>query len=125
MTLVRGLREAEARLAGLDIAQAVTDALDAAAKGLEAKVTEVLSHPPGTDHSVPWLRTGALRASISHVTDGNVAVVGSTSDVAVDQELGTRTIPPRPFLASTAANSAEATVASIATALAHHLADHR
>lgn len=48
----------------------------------------------------PLLRTGALRDSISHeiVAPGEEAVIGSTSDVAVWQEFGTATIPPRPFL---------------------------
>jgi len=123
MTLVTGLRQAEARLARLDIGQAIADALGLAAQELEAKVVEVLSQRPGQDHSVPWLRTGALRASIGHEVDGTVAVVGSSNDVAVDQELGTRTVPPRPFLSSTAAGTAGDIASSIAAALARHLAD--
>jgi phage gpG-like protein len=46
----------------------------------------------------PLLREGDLRDSISHEVDGLEAVIGSTSDVAVWQELGTSSIPPRPFL---------------------------
>ena len=48
----------------------------------------------------PLLRTGALRDSISHeiTVPGTEAIVGSTSDIAVYQELGTEHIPPRPFL---------------------------
>jgi len=123
MRLVKGLRQANQRLARLDIRQAVADSLDAAVQQLEAQVVDTLSMSPGPDHSVPWVQTGALRASISHSSDGMIAVVGSSSDVAVDQELGTRSDAPRPFLASTAANATEDLVASIAAALARHLAE--
>lgn len=46
----------------------------------------------------PLLRTGGLRDSISREVQGLEAVVGSTSDVMVYQELGTPSIPPRPVL---------------------------
>lgn len=46
----------------------------------------------------PLLRTGDLRDSISHETHGLEAVVGSTSQVMVWQEMGTETIPPRSVL---------------------------
>jgi hypothetical protein len=69
------------------------------------------------------LRTGALRDSIGHDVDGTTVIVGSLSDVAVDQELGTRTDPPRPFLASTAAGAAEGLAETIAASLARYLAD--
>jgi hypothetical protein len=48
----------------------------------------------------PLLRTGALRDSISYTIDkpGVEATVGSTSEIALWQELGTPKIPPRPFL---------------------------
>ncbi len=121
--LVRGLREAESTLRRLDIAQAMTAALDASAQELEAKVIEALSQPPGADHSMPWQRSGALRASIDHEVNANTAVVGSYSMVAVDQELGTSRIPPRPFLGSTAAATADELVASIAVTVARRLAD--
>ena len=54
----------------------------------------------GFTENDPLLRSGALRDSIGHQTDVNSleAVVGSTSDIAVYQELGTEKIPPRPFL---------------------------
>lgn len=46
----------------------------------------------------PLLRDGTLRDSISHTVEATEAIVGSTSDIAVFQELGTSKIPPRPFL---------------------------
>ncbi len=122
MTLIRGLRQADDYLAHLDLASGITDALGEAAQELETKVVDVLSQPPGQNHSAPWLRTGGLRESITHDVDGAVAIVGSSSDVAVDQELGTHTIPPRSFLAATAADCADETITRIAAVLARHLA---
>jgi hypothetical protein len=46
----------------------------------------------------PLLRTGSMRASIQWNASGNTGAVGSNSDIAVYQELGTSRIPPRPFL---------------------------
>jgi phage gpG-like protein len=52
----------------------------------------------GFSENDPLLRTGGLRDSITHETRGLTAVIGTDSDVAVYQELGTAKIPPRPFL---------------------------
>lgn len=46
----------------------------------------------------PLLRDGTMRDSIDKDVSGLEAVIGSTSDIAVYQELGTDKIPPRPFL---------------------------
>lgn len=46
----------------------------------------------------PLLRTGDLRDSYSTGQEGHEAVIGSDSDIAVYQEVGTPTIPPRPVL---------------------------
>lgn len=46
----------------------------------------------------PLLREGVLRDSIEAETHGNEAVVGSTDEVALYQEVGTEHIPPRAFL---------------------------
>ncbi len=46
----------------------------------------------------PLLRTGALRDSIGHEVRGHSVAVGSDLDIAIYQEMGTETIPPRPFL---------------------------
>lgn len=55
----------------------------------------------------PLLRTGGLRDSISREVHGLEAAVGSTSDVMVYQEMGTRTIPPRPVLGLAASRKTE------------------
>ena len=67
-----------------------------------AKRTKDDRRSKGFPENNPLLRTGELLHSISFHVEGNVAVVGSTSDVAVWQELGTRNIPPRSFLATAA-----------------------
>lgn len=55
----------------------------------------------------PELRSGALRDSISRVVEGREAVVGSTSDVMVYQEMGTSKMPPRPILGPAAFKNRE------------------
>jgi phage gpG-like protein len=50
--------------------------------------------------NTPLLETGEMRSSIEWNADSNHGYVGSNSDVAVVQELGTsRGLPPRSFLA--------------------------
>lgn len=50
----------------------------------------------------PLLREGDMRDSIEHTVIGDTAYVGSNSQVAVEQELGTHTIPARSFLGGAA-----------------------
>lgn len=107
MIRVAGLAEAMRRLARIDMRQTGDAALEYAASHIEASVQQALSNLPGEDHATPWLRTGELRASITHQVIEGSAVIGSADQVAVDQELGTRTIPPRPFLAPVAAAEAD------------------
>ena len=52
----------------------------------------------GFPEDEPLLRTGEMRDSIGHKVQGNEVTIGSDSDKAVWQELGTETIPPRSFL---------------------------
>jgi phage gpG-like protein len=56
----------------------------------------------GFSEDEPLLRSGELRASIQYSVMGYAAVIGSNSDVAVWQEIGTRRIPPRSFLGASA-----------------------
>jgi phage gpG-like protein len=55
----------------------------------------------------PLLETGAMRDSIEWNASGNEGHVGSNSDIAVFQELGTSKIPPRSFLGAAAAQQEE------------------
>lgn len=53
----------------------------------------------GYDENAPLLASGALRDSIQYRSSEKSFEVGSDNQIAVYQELGTATIPPRPFLA--------------------------
>lgn len=46
----------------------------------------------------PLRRSGETRDTVGHEVSGHEAVIGSTSDVMVYQELGDDRIPPRPVL---------------------------
>ena len=78
----------------------------------------------------PLLRTGALRDSISHEVDGKRVVVGSDSDIAVYQELGTMwsaetgasVIPPRSFLGGAMFRKAEDAAKVLGLAVANAVA---
>jgi hypothetical protein len=50
----------------------------------------------------PLIETGEMRDSIEHTVRGDSGFVGSDSDIAVYQELGTSRIPPRSFLGGAA-----------------------
>lgn len=50
----------------------------------------------------PLLETGEMRDSIEHVSDHKEAQIGTNSQKAIWQELGTIKIPPRSFLAGAA-----------------------
>ena len=61
----------------------------------------------GFPENEPLLRTGELRESIGHAVGDREAVVGSDSDIAVYQELGTSQMPPRSFLGGAAFRKSE------------------
>lgn len=71
----------------------------------EATVDDRLSK--GFTPDDPLLRTGGMRESIGVTVEGNVAAIGSASEIALYQEQGTATIPPRPFLGPAGFNSKE------------------
>lgn len=62
----------------------------------ESTVADRVAH--GYTPDDPLLRDGKMRGSVSNEVVSLEAVVGSDSDIAVYQELGTDKIPPRPFL---------------------------
>ena len=76
----------------------------------------------GFTENDPLLRTGALRDSIGIASGDGHAEIGSDSEIAVDQELGTRTIPPRSFLGGAAFRKAGQAVDVIAGSVANTLA---
>jgi phage gpG-like protein len=71
----------------------------------------------------PLLETGELRDSIEYIVlSDHEAAVGSNNDKAVWHELGTRTIPPRSFLAGAAAEKAPEVSKVIGLAVASAIA---
>jgi len=67
-----------------------------------AEATQADRVRQGFSPDEPLLRTGEMRDSIGHAVGDGVAVVGSNSDKAVWQEMGTEKIPPRSFLGGAA-----------------------
>ena len=106
------------RLDRLDLSSVRQAALAAAAETIAAEVREALSHPPDGDHRFPWRQTAELADSIGVTAEADEALIGSTSEVALYQELGTATVPPRPFFSVIAADRAEATAEAVGAAVA-------
>ena len=115
---IRGLSELRERLEQLRVEEVMARALAEQAERLAAVVREDLSEPSGTGgHDQPWLQSGALRDSMGVQADGLQAAVGSDDPTAESQEMGTSTMPARPFLAPVAAGMGEEVARSIANAV--------
>jgi len=114
---IDGLAALRERMERLELEAAARRALLGAGEQLARDVRANLSTPPGGPHAVPWLRSGALRDSIAmqEVEDG--VVVFSGSDVAIHQELGTRHVPPRPFLAPAAVSAIDDVAGRVAAGI--------
>lgn len=123
MIRIAGLRGLSERLARLDMTQAQQASLEHAARTLQETIQNSLSTAPGGNHATPWRQTGALQSSIGYRSDATNAAVGSDDLVAIDQELGTRNIPPRPFLSTAAANQAEDITNQVARSVAIAIRD--
>jgi phage gpG-like protein len=119
--LLERLRVLERSLQALDLEAVRQSAGQAIAQRIEATVAESLSHRPGDEHGNPWQRTGTLRASIGSKVTANAIVVGSTDPAAVFQEEGSRTVPPRPFLAPAGSAAATGAIQALGTATAEAL----
>lgn len=72
----------------------------------------------------PLLETGEMRDSIEHTVQGRKAEIGSNSDIAVYQELGTAKIPARSFLAGAAVHKGHEAAKEIGQEVFAHLAKH-
>ena len=117
MIRIDGLAAIRARLEQLELEAAARRGLLGAGAHVAESARNMLSTPLGGPHAAPWLRTGKLRDSIGVQETDSGAVVTSTSEIAVHQELGTRRIPPRPFLAPVAAATANEVAARVADAV--------
>ena len=81
-----------------------------------ADSTEAEKARLGYQPDAPLLRDGDLRDSYGNEVEVLDAIIGSTSDIAVYQEIGTPTIPPRPVLGPAALHSQEFIEATIGAA---------
>jgi hypothetical protein len=70
----------------------------------------------------PLLRTGELRASITHRVEPPVVEIGSDDPIAEYQELGTKNIPPRSFLGGAAFEQAPKLTAELGKEMELYLA---
>ena len=121
MLAIRGLSEWRERLSAVRAEAVLAAALAVEAAGVAAAVRAGLSAPPGGEHERPWAQSGALRDSVGVVAEGLSVVVGSSDAAAVPQELGTRTVPARPFLGPVAEEAGEGVARGVGLALASAL----
>ena len=98
--------QAAIALTDLALTETLATALAVHTTELAEAVRNALAAPPGGPHDQPWRESGGLQASIESSADGLIAQVGSNDPAAAPQELGTATVPPRPFLAPAAAAAA-------------------
>jgi hypothetical protein len=91
-----------------------------------AESTQADRERQGFPANEPLLRTGAMRDSISYeiTAPGEEAIIGSDSDIALYQELGTSHIPPRPFLMPSVIYCEKAAEALIGKILGVTIAGH-
>jgi phage gpG-like protein len=109
----------------LEIERANHKALEKAAVIVEEEAKRVIgTHdygwPPLAESTLarkaadtPLLETGEMRDSISHTVTKDEAHIGSDSNVALWQELGTSRIPPRSFLQGALQHKTEEVVSTI------------
>lgn len=115
---VVGLAAWRERLEGVRVEAVMAAALDREAEGVAAAVRAGLEEGPGGAHERPWMRSGALWDSVGVAAEGMVAVVGSSDVAAVPQEMGTRVVPARPFLAPVGAARGEGVARGVGAAVA-------
>ena len=86
------------------------------AEALADVVRATLETAPVGNHRIPWRQSGELAGSIAVTTTPEGFTIGSSSPVALAQELGTQHIPPRPFLAPAASSRADAIAQAVGAA---------
>jgi hypothetical protein len=116
--VIRGIRPISAALARLDLRSKEQDLLSQEADALEHEVHRFLSLPGSDLHGSAGREVTALVSSLGHLQQGSHAVIGSTAAAAVARELGTRTDPPRGFLAPVASSRGAEIAESIGAEIA-------
>ena len=98
MISIGGLKAFADRLSCLGVGHTETDALEQAARDLEATVKAIAASPADEGGASRRGRATATAAVVSHRVDEHSAVIGSADSVAVTRELGSAGRPPDPFL---------------------------
>jgi hypothetical protein len=123
--LIDGLQAVADRLSRLDVGRTQADALERAARDIEA-VVDVLARPPGdAGATCGHGRSTAASVGVSHRIDGHSAVIGATGSMAVTRELGTAARPPDPFLSVAARQSGPAIAERIGQMFARLMSEMR
>lgn len=114
------LAELIGRLGRLDLDPVQHRALAEAAQSLDEALRDAFAVPEPGAQQTAAMRT-ELRNSITHRVGTSRAMIGSTSMVAMRQEVGGRCAPPRPLIARLGAERgksiAEATSAAVVDAI--------
>ena len=119
--MIREIRRIGAALARLDLRSKEQDLLSHQVDVLEHEVQRFLLSPISDLDSLARRQVAELVSSIGHLREGSHAVIGSTAAAAVAQELGTRTDPPRSFLAPAASSRGAELAESIGAEIAGSL----
>ncbi len=118
------LSELVLHLQSLDLDSIARATLAEQAQRLADLAQDALSVLPGGPHDHPWRRSGTLQDSVSAQAEGDEAVIGSTSQIALYQEHGTTDLPPRPTFGPLAAAEGEAIARTVADRLTQALRSH-
>jgi len=105
---IDGLQAFADRLSRLDVGRTEADALDYAARDIEATVKAIASPPADEGGTRRRGRETAASAAISHRINEHSAEIGATGSAAVTRQLGSAARSPDPFLSVAARQSGPA-----------------
>jgi len=109
------------RLGRLDLHAVAQTALHEQAEMMAGAVREALLQSGDASRQSHAGGTSISQESVGVSVAGDEVLIGSNSDAAVARELGTVAAPPQPFLASVAAEHAQAIGEAVGIAVANAL----
>jgi hypothetical protein len=105
---IRGLQACAVRLSRLDVERTESDAMERAARDIEA-IVKAIESPSGDERGTGRRgRETATSAAPGHRVKGHSMVISTVGSMAVVRELGTAARSPDPFLSAAARRSAPA-----------------
>jgi len=122
---IDGLQLFADRLSRLDVGRTEADALDQAARDIEATVKAIASPAAGEGGTRRRGREIAASAAVSHCINQHSAVIGAAGSAAVTRELGSAARSPEPFLSAAARQSGPAVAERIGQMFAQMLSRTR